>query len=218
MARRRLVDPTIWQSGHSKRLNFRQRLLWVGVITNADDEGKLKGEPAVIKSQVFPYDRLALQIVEADLQQLQTEGLIEQYVVGKDRYIRIVKWDKYQKPSHPTPSKIPDPQPAHNSGGALEDFQSFSGNPLEKDRAVKGKEDKISEDQRSPSRAGSASALAGAKASPALQTSPPSNKSLKGINHETLASLRDTLGGTERLKAYLLKQGYEAQEVHGLCL
>jgi len=35
MARRRLIDPAMWQSGHFKRLNLRQRLLWTGVITLA---------------------------------------------------------------------------------------------------------------------------------------------------------------------------------------
>jgi len=100
MARRRLVDPAVWKSGHFKRLNLRQRLLWLGLITHTDDTGKLKGEPEVIKSEIFPFDRFAVQVINADLDVIQGEGLIERYEVDGDRYIWLVKWSVYQKPSH----------------------------------------------------------------------------------------------------------------------
>jgi len=109
MARRRLIDPGVWCSGHFKRLNNRQRLLWIGLISMSDDEGKFKAEPAVIKSSVFPFDHLSPKVIDADLQHIEEEGLIQRYEVDGDVYGRIVKWTKYQKPSHPTPSKIPDP-------------------------------------------------------------------------------------------------------------
>lgn len=109
MARRRLIDPRVWQSGHFKRLNMRQRLLWIGIITSADDEGKLRGEPAVIKADIFPFDSVSLKTVESDLGVLADEGVIYKYEIEGDLYIWIQKWERYQKPSHPTPSKIPDP-------------------------------------------------------------------------------------------------------------
>ena len=115
MARRRLIDPRVWQSGHFKRLNMRQRLLWLGIITLADDEGKLRGEPAVIKADIFPFDSVNLKTVESDLSVLGNEGVLHSYQVEGDLYIWIPKWERYQKPSHPTPSKIPDP-PAKRSG------------------------------------------------------------------------------------------------------
>lgn len=130
MARRRLIDPSMWQSGHFKRLGLRQRLLWIGVVTLADDEGKLKGESAVIRAGIFPFDDgVSAKVVEEDLQTLQKEGLIEWYTVAGDLYIRIGKWAKYQKPSHPSPSKIPDPPLVKNSGGIPEPLPSRSGAP-----------------------------------------------------------------------------------------
>lgn len=130
MARRRLIDPSMWQSGHFKRLGLRQRLLWIGVVTLADDEGKLKGEAAVIRAGIFPFDDgVSAKVVEEDLQTLQKEGLIERYTVSGDLYIRIGKWAKYQKPSHPSPSKIPDPPPVKNSGGIPEPLPNCSGAP-----------------------------------------------------------------------------------------
>jgi len=129
----------MWQSGHFKRLNLRQRLLWTGVITLADDEGKLKGESAVLRAGIFPFDEeVSAKMVEQDLQTLQKEGLIERYTVAGDLYIRLVKWAKYQKPSHPAPSKIPDPPPVKNSGETLEPLPSRSGGPP--DQSSLGKE------------------------------------------------------------------------------
>lgn len=127
MPRKRMIDPGIWQSGHFKRLDYRQRLHLIGLFSNADDEGKLKGEPAVIRAQIFPYDdeRVKLGQIESDLSTFEKEGLIEQYEVAGDRYIRIVKWAKYQKPSHPTPSKIPNPVDA--SGSSPETLANSSG-------------------------------------------------------------------------------------------
>ena len=109
MARRRLIDPGVWYSGHFKRFNNRQRLLWIGLISMSDDEGKFKAEPAVIKSSVFPFDRINPKVISVDLQKIEEEGLIKRYEIDGDVYGRIVKWTKYQKPSHATPSKIPDP-------------------------------------------------------------------------------------------------------------
>ena len=124
MARRRLIAPGIWQSGHFKRFNFRQRLLWIGVITRADDTGKLKGEPAVLKAEIFPFDAIGVGVIDEDLAKLEQEGLIRRYEVAGDRYILIVKWKRYQKPSHPTPSTIPDPL-LDNSGGFRESRRRY---------------------------------------------------------------------------------------------
>ena len=172
MARRRLIDPAVWQSGHFKRLNLRQRLLWIGVITLADDTGKLKGEPAAVKATLFPFDAVSRTIIEADLQQLQGERLIERYEVDGDRYIRIAKWDKYQRPSHPTPSKIPNPRPDVRlaRGAALEQLQNPSGTSLEQvregqDNTEEGREEQVN--AVSEPTASSAPAEVDASASPA---------------------------------------------------
>ena len=126
MARRRLIDPGTWYSGHFKRLNNRQRLLWIGLISMSDDEGKFKAEPSVIKSLVFPFDHISPKVVSSDLQKIEEEGLIKRYEVDGDIYGRIVKWTKYQKPSHATPSKIPDPRGTSISGASHESLRRSS--------------------------------------------------------------------------------------------
>ncbi len=167
MARRRLVDPRMWQSGHFKRLNFRQRILWIGLITLADDDGKLRGDPAVIKSEIFPFDRVSLKVVDGDLQRFSEESLIQRYEVSSERYIHIVKWAQYQRPSHPTPSRIPDPLPPENSGGTPELLRNPSGSFPAQGSLGKDSKEQVSKGQDKDLPAGSAAASAEASDSPA---------------------------------------------------
>lgn len=223
MARRRLIDPGVWQSGHFKRLNFRQRLLWVGVISLSDDEGKLKGEPAVIKAATFPFDNVSIKTVESDLRKLEEEGLLRRYEADGDKYILIVKWDKYQKPSHPTPSKIPDPpkisgvppETLRNSSG-ISRSQVRSG----KDREVEFKEGQAREGEvegRKPTNeqtAGSASASAKASASPALED-PAGDK--RSIPQELVSLYRKFYGhNPSEFASRLRKRGCSEEEIKKL--
>lgn len=191
MARRRLVDPNTWHSGHFKRLRFQQRLLWLGIITLADDEGKLKGEPAFIRAAIFPFDAISLKKIEQDLAQIQQEGLIERYALGGDLYIRIIKWNTYQKPSHPTPSKIPDPIP--NSGTPPEMLQNSSGNPPVQVRLGKNSEGEVSKGGVEERSASLASALGGAKAS--LTSNEDETSKPRNWKEETFRSIGLSTGG-----------------------
>ena len=40
MARRRMIDPNFWESEDVSRLSLFARLLFIGMISNADDEGR----------------------------------------------------------------------------------------------------------------------------------------------------------------------------------
>lgn len=205
MARRRLIDPTMWQCGHFKRLNLRRRLLWIGIITMADDTGKLKGEPAVIKACVFPFDSFGALLIEKDLAELQEEGLIEPYEVEGDRYIRIPKWAKHQKPSHPTPSKIPDLPPPKDSGASPEELASDSRNLQAQGRSGKERTEKVSlEKEGDPG--SSASASSGAEASPTKK------RPIQGVTRESLRKLYKEHGWPGMLEA-LRNAGVPESEV-----
>ena len=68
MPTRRMIDPEIWQSETIAALTRDQRLLFIGLFSNADDQGRLRAHPALIRSLVFPYDdithAIAVEIVE----------------------------------------------------------------------------------------------------------------------------------------------------------
>ena len=56
MARKYDIDSTLWDHVELGTLPIRARLLFVGVLSNADDEGRLKGDPRYLKGLVFRYD------------------------------------------------------------------------------------------------------------------------------------------------------------------
>lgn len=56
MARRRMIVPEIWQSESFAQLSILAKLVFIGLFSNADDEGRGIANPVYIKSILFPYD------------------------------------------------------------------------------------------------------------------------------------------------------------------
>jgi len=139
MARRRMIDPGIWTSEHNLNLIFRQRLLFIGLISNADDAGRIKGNPNFVRAVVFPYDDIPKLATENDLQVLEKEGLIQRYNCEDVDYIQLKKWDKYQRIDKPQPSKIP----IHSRNGSMNGSWNDSKNDSRlKERKLKEKKRK----------------------------------------------------------------------------
>ena len=102
-----MIAPNIWMSLHNQQLIFRQRLFFIGIISNADDEGRIKGDPLYLRAKIFPYDDLKVETILDDIKAVANEGLITSYLHKGLQYIQINKWNDYQTINRPTPSKIP---------------------------------------------------------------------------------------------------------------
>jgi len=106
---RRMIDPSFWRSETTSRLNREQRLTLVGLISNADDQGRLQGHPALLRSLIYPYDDITLSDIEDDISAIATVGTILLYEVEGIRFVQLVNWWRYQTPSFAWPSKHPAP-------------------------------------------------------------------------------------------------------------
>ena len=83
------------------------RLLFIGLWTIADREGKLEDRPKRIKIEILPWDKCD---VNALLQELHGQGLIMRYEVNGDKYILIPNFIKHQNPHQKEVSRgLPDP-------------------------------------------------------------------------------------------------------------
>jgi len=115
MARIRSIKPTFFRSRSVKRLNDKQKLVWVGLWPLADDEGRLLDEPGLMVGDLW-----ALSIPEAKLDVILTElhdaGRIIRYTVNGESFIQVTNWLEHQKISKPYPSTIP-PVPGLNYSG-----------------------------------------------------------------------------------------------------
>lgn len=102
----RTLKPYMWEDEKIGQVTRDARLLFIGLITMADDAGRFRAVPTVIVGHVFPYDRDALRKVDKWLDELDAVGLIQLY---GDVYGCILGWEKHQRISHRTPSLLPNP-------------------------------------------------------------------------------------------------------------
>lgn len=110
MARIRTIKPTIWQSEQLANVPRDARLLFIGLISHADDDGRLRGAPALIRSEVFPYDDdITPAAIDELLAALEAVRLVVRYVVDDQRYIAIPTFASHQAISKRTASRLPEP-------------------------------------------------------------------------------------------------------------
>lgn len=108
MSRKRQLPADIAHWAGFKNLSHDSRLLYMLLYTIADDEGRVREDPGLIAYELFPGESGFGLKIEACLREIDREGLIGRYDVGRSRYLVITAWDM-QKIDHPTPSKLPPP-------------------------------------------------------------------------------------------------------------
>jgi len=107
VARIRSIKPEFFTNDEIGALTPLARLLFVGLWTQADREGRLKDRPSRLKITLLPYDRAN---VDALLTTLVESGHIERYEVGGERFIQVVNFSLHQCPNSKEPdSTIPAP-------------------------------------------------------------------------------------------------------------
>lgn len=113
MARSRSLKPGFFTNEDLIELPFEYRLLFAGLWTLADREGRMEDRPKKIKLQIFPGDDVD---VNAGLDALASAGFIQRYEAGGARYIQVVSWSKHQSPHiKEAASTIPAPC-SHGTG------------------------------------------------------------------------------------------------------
>ena len=116
MARKRMIDPSIWTSSSFIRLNYRQKLLFIGLISNADDYGKIGGDPTSLKVKIFAGKSVSDQVLKNDLKELESAtssetdcGMILQYRVNGKSFIWLPRWEAFQKMNFRAKTQLPNP-------------------------------------------------------------------------------------------------------------
>lgn len=108
MARARNIKPGFFTNEQLVELGFDRRLLFIGLWTLADREGRLEDRPKHIKMAIFPADDVN---VDKALEELQSANLILRYEAGAKHYIQVLTFLKHQNPHHrEPPSIIPKPE------------------------------------------------------------------------------------------------------------
>lgn len=116
MARGRMIDLTLFTNEEFGLLKDGEKILYIGTIINADDEGRMKANPEILKAKIFPYDRKGPKRIKAMRDKLKEIGLIRVYKVNNKEYLDHPNWGKFQilRKDRLTPSIIPVCQPNDN--------------------------------------------------------------------------------------------------------
>lgn len=95
MARARNIKPGFFANDALAECEPMARLLFIGLWTLADREGRLEDRPKRIKGQLFPFDNCD---VEGMLEELCYHNFIQRYHDGKHKVIQIPNFGKHQRP------------------------------------------------------------------------------------------------------------------------
>ena len=102
MPRKRMIDPAIWPDGNFARLSFGARLLFIGLITLADDGGCGDADPFKLRLSIFPANQdVGEKEILNWLKDMADPGMIElRSTENCGREVTLYKlpgWDRYQK-------------------------------------------------------------------------------------------------------------------------
>ena len=109
MARGRLIDTRIWSNENFAALPPMAQLLQIGIFTSADDQGRIKANPAYLRSVIFPYGEMSLKDIAEWLDLIEANGTIKRYEADGKDYLQLLNWWEYQSLSFAMPSDCPAP-------------------------------------------------------------------------------------------------------------
>lgn len=109
MARIRTMKPSFWGSGDIAKVSRDARLLALGLISYADDDGRFLASLTAINGYVFPNDDLPNARIKRWLNELIDVGFVHLYTPDGVQYGVMPTWHAHQKINRYTPSILPAP-------------------------------------------------------------------------------------------------------------
>jgi len=94
---RRMITSEIFFNEKVGSLPAGGRLLFIGIFSNADDDGRLKASPKFLKARIFPYDDdISSDDVQSWRDQCRDIGLIRVYNKDGKEYLDVPGWLEHQ--------------------------------------------------------------------------------------------------------------------------
>jgi hypothetical protein len=126
MPRIRSIRPEFWTRRKLAAASPEVRLVMIGVVQLADDEGRLEADPVILRSQLFPAGGIGQAEFNRALEFLASIGEIVRYEVDGAPYVCVPGWrDKkswqYQQINKSQPSRLPAPLAEDSGNDPAED-------------------------------------------------------------------------------------------------
>lgn len=138
MPRIRTIKPEFWSDEKMSLEDATTRLVFLGLISMADDAGRLVDNVKLLDGMIFPSTS---DTCGPALDRLAAIGRIQRYEsASNQRLIQVSGWKKHQKVDHPNKYVLPGPRSGPASGSSSQptppqsdasDLANSSGNPRE---------------------------------------------------------------------------------------
>lgn len=143
MPRIRTIKPEALQHRKVGKLSDRAFRLWVAMLTQSDDEGRLVCDADQLRLIALGYfPRQGRSKVEAAIQEVAASGLVQLYTVNGTRYANFPSWKDHQRIDRPSKSKLPPPpfdESSTNPQRVLDERSTGIGSERIKDQGSEGK-------------------------------------------------------------------------------
>jgi len=108
MPRIRSLKPEALQHRKVGRLSDRAFRLWLGMLTQADDAGRLIFDPESLRILCFGYHlKVKTHHVSEAINEILASGLVRMYTISGCYYVDFPSWSEHQVISKESPSFIP---------------------------------------------------------------------------------------------------------------
>ena len=103
----RSIKPEFWTDQRFSRMPVLPRLVFLCLISMADDEGRIEADPETVMHFGFPREDSRALASALDI--LTNTGRIVMYESNGQKYIALPTWNRHQKIDHASKSKLPEP-------------------------------------------------------------------------------------------------------------
>jgi hypothetical protein len=129
MARIRSIKPELPLDETLGRCSRDARLLFILLWTVADDHGRFRASPELLRGQLFPYDAdVDDDMVAKWFKELEDCGRVQSYEERSQRYAVVTNWAKHQRVDNARRSFFPPP-PFSEDFGEPPNLSEFLGEP-----------------------------------------------------------------------------------------
>lgn len=125
------MKPEFWESESVALCSHEARLLFLGLVSNADDEGRFRASGLQIRRMVYPHDDggqgrplTTAAEIERWRDELASRGLVALYRVGDKLFGHLPGWKEHQRVDHPGKSYLPEPPKEGDSRDSRETLAS----------------------------------------------------------------------------------------------
>lgn len=106
---KRMIDSAIWKNRRFGELPEGAKLLLIGIVTTADDQGRVYADPRAIRAELFAFDDYTIKQMQEWLELLVNAHVIILYKNDDEQYAQLINWWSSQTLQFAQPSKFPKP-------------------------------------------------------------------------------------------------------------